>query len=90
MVKAFVSQRRIEDAGAADHEAILFRGIGWMTLGTKLGAVETVIGFAEQGFATSIFRRILRLLSRACLTIGVVKGSVVAPAWSAFTDIRAL
>lgn len=45
-----------------------------MTTGIKLGAIETVIGFAPMGFGGAFTRRIIRLLARACLAIGVVKG----------------
>ena len=39
-----------------------------------LGAIETVIGFAVGGYGVVLSRRILRLLSRASLCIGVIKG----------------
>ncbi len=42
--------------------------------GLKLGAIETVVGFAHTSFSGALIRRVLRLLARACLCIGVVKG----------------
>jgi hypothetical protein len=45
-----------------------------MATGIKLGAIETVVGFAPAGFGGAITRRILRLLGRACLIVGIVKG----------------
>ncbi|TFK52970.1 hypothetical protein OE88DRAFT_1656687 [Heliocybe sulcata] len=74
LIKSFVDQRRIELSGDSDHSVVLFKGLGWLAIGLKLGAIETVVGFALDGFGGPITRRILRFLSRACLTIGVVKG----------------
>lgn len=72
LVKAAVNQRRIETASTdARH---MFRGVGWIAMGLKLGAIETVIGFAEGNFGTALTRRILRFLGRALLIIGIVKG----------------
>ncbi|KAF5348372.1 hypothetical protein D9758_010924 [Tetrapyrgos nigripes] len=71
--KAFIDQRSIE-ASSSD-EAHLFMGIGWIAGGYKLGAIETVIGFAQNGgFGVALTRRILRFLSRAFLAIGIAKG----------------
>jgi hypothetical protein len=68
----FVDQRRIETSKS--DEAHLLRGVGWVTAGLKLGAIESVIGFVSVGFGSILIRRILRLLGRACLVIGAVKG----------------
>ncbi|KAJ7172996.1 hypothetical protein C8R43DRAFT_978153 [Mycena crocata] len=72
LVRAFVDQRRIETTST--DQAHLIRGIGWITGGFKLGAVETVIGFANGGFGGALTRRIIRFLARAFLIIGIVKG----------------
>ncbi|KAF9261381.1 hypothetical protein L218DRAFT_961390 [Marasmius fiardii PR-910] len=72
LAKAFVNSRRIERE--ASDEVVLFNGTGWITGGLKLGAIETVIGFASPGFGTSLVRRIFRLLARGCLIIGLIKG----------------
>ncbi|GLB39973.1 hypothetical protein LshimejAT787_0704830 [Lyophyllum shimeji] len=72
LIKALLDQRRI-DTTSSD-EVHLFKGIGWITGGLKLGAIETVIGFAAAGFGSAMTRRIIRLLARACLVIGLVKG----------------
>ncbi|KAJ7628773.1 hypothetical protein FB45DRAFT_1059473 [Roridomyces roridus] len=72
LVRAFIDQRRIETTSS--DQAHLIRGIGWITGGFKLGAVETVIGFAQGGFGGALTRRILRFLARAFLIIGIVKG----------------
>lgn len=48
-----------------------------MAAGIKLGAVESVIGFAAGDFGLTLTRRILRMLGRALLTIGIVKGYVL-------------
>ncbi|KAJ7768601.1 hypothetical protein DFH07DRAFT_680909, partial [Mycena maculata] len=73
LVRAFVDQRRIETTSS--DQAHLIRGIGWIAGGFKLGAVETVIGFAQGGgFGGALTRRIVRFLARAFLIIGIVKG----------------
>ncbi|KAJ7468947.1 hypothetical protein B0H11DRAFT_2238492 [Mycena galericulata] len=72
LIRAFVDQRRIETTST--DQAHLIRGIGWISGGFKLGAVETVIGFAQGGFGGALTRRILRFLARAFLIIGIVKG----------------
>jgi hypothetical protein len=72
LIRVFIDQRRI-DASQSD-EAHLFHGIGWIATGIKLGALESVVGFAPAGFGGAITRRILRMLGRACLIIGIVKG----------------
>ncbi|KAI0772746.1 hypothetical protein BD413DRAFT_612244 [Trametes elegans] len=75
LIKALFHQRSIDStANEKEMEAHLFRGLGWIVIGLKLGAVETVIGFAQGGFAIAFTRRLLRLLGRACLVIGIVKG----------------
>lgn len=78
LIKAIINQKRIDSTeGGNDREAHLINGIGWVSAGLKFGAIETVIGFAPGIFGTAITRRILRLLGRGCLTIGVVKGFVI-------------
>lgn len=57
---------------------MLFKGIGWMNGGIKLGAIETVIGFVFNGVPIAYVRRVMRMLSRALLSIGVAKGCVSA------------
>ncbi|KAG6917368.1 hypothetical protein DXG01_002833 [Tephrocybe rancida] len=76
LVRAILNKRRIETTSS--DEAHLLNGIGWITGGLKLGAIETVIGFAANGFGSAITRRIMRLLSRASLVIGLIKGSDTA------------
>ncbi|KAJ7236853.1 hypothetical protein B0H12DRAFT_122139 [Mycena haematopus] len=73
LIRVFVDQRRIETTSS--DAAHLIRGIGWLTGGIKLGAIETVIGFVTQGgFGGALTRRILRFIARAFLVIGVAKG----------------
>ncbi|KAG5219378.1 hypothetical protein IMY05_C4935000200 [Salix suchowensis] len=53
----------------------LFKGTAWILAGVKLGAVETVVGFVTSGgFGVSLTRRVLRMLSRAFIIIGLAKG----------------
>ncbi|KAG6828722.1 hypothetical protein H0H92_006951 [Tricholoma furcatifolium] len=72
LTRAVLNKRRIEST--ASDEAHLLRGIGWIAGGFLLGVVETVIGFSEGGFGCAITRRIMRLLARAALIIGIIRG----------------
>ena len=72
LIRALVDKRRIEVMKS--DEAHMVRGMGWISLGIKLGAIESVIGFAPSSFGSAFTRRILRFIGRACLIIGVVKG----------------
>jgi len=76
LIQAILNQKRFESNEEED-KAHLVRGTGWISAATKLGAVETMIGFAGGGFGVALTRRILRLLGRACLCIGTVKGYVI-------------
>lgn len=71
-MRAFLDQRRIETTSSDDLHPL--KGTGWITGGLKLGAIETVVGFAGGGFGGTLTRRILRMLARAFLCIGVSKG----------------
>jgi hypothetical protein len=72
LIRAFRDKRRIEDTDA--DEAHPLKGIGWICGGFKLGAIETVVGFAGGTFGVALARRILRFLGRASLCIGITKG----------------
>ncbi|KAG5651685.1 hypothetical protein H0H81_007816 [Sphagnurus paluster] len=72
LVRALIDQHRIETT--LSDEAHHLGGIAWITGALKLGAIETVIGFAGGSFGGAMTRRIIRLLARACLCIGLVKG----------------
>lgn len=69
-----MNQRRIDNTQRTEDEVHLFNGLGWITVGIKLGAIESIIGFVDASFGLAMTRRILKLLGRACLIIGVVKG----------------
>ncbi|EPQ51754.1 hypothetical protein GLOTRDRAFT_132572 [Gloeophyllum trabeum ATCC 11539] len=88
LVKSFVDQRSIETSGQGDHQVVLFKGLGWLAIGLKLGAVETIVGFARDGFGVPLVRRILRFLSRACIIIGVVKGMDIREDFTVFDTTR--
>jgi len=77
--KAFLDQQRIQTTHADERH--YFNGIGWITVGIKLGAIESIVGFAMGGFAVPFSRRILRLFSRSSLIIGVLKGWVSSAAF---------
>ncbi|KAH9848519.1 hypothetical protein C2E23DRAFT_843281 [Lenzites betulinus] len=74
LVKAFSHHRTLESTEKKELEAHVFRGLGWIVAGLKLGAIETAIGFAQGGFAIAFARRLIRMLAHACLIIGIVKG----------------
>ncbi|KDR77146.1 hypothetical protein GALMADRAFT_210272 [Galerina marginata CBS 339.88] len=74
LVQVLLHQRRIENKGS--DKAHFLNGIGWISGAAKLGALDTVVGFAGGGFGISLTRRIFRMLSRAFLCIGIVKGFV--------------
>jgi len=77
VVRAFVDARRAEPGESSPEgkdEIHLFRGLGWVSAGLKLGAIETVVGFADINFGVALTRRILRFFGRAMLIIGVIKG----------------
>ncbi|KAI8989181.1 hypothetical protein BD414DRAFT_486330 [Trametes punicea] len=75
LVKVLLHKRTIETNGNEKAmETHLFRGLGWIVVGMKLGAIETVIGFAQGGFPIAFTRRLLRFIAHACLIVGVLKG----------------
>jgi hypothetical protein len=72
LINALINQRNFEISSTdAVH---LIKGTGWIAAALMLGAIETLIGFAEGGFYGAMIRRVLRLLSRAFLIVGMVKG----------------
>jgi hypothetical protein len=76
LARIFVNQRSMETSMLPVDEVYIFKGIAWIVIGLKLGAIETVIGFAPRSFGIALARRIFRMLSRACLVVGTAKGSV--------------
>lgn len=76
LLSCIAAQRDIEDSAAAEREGVLFRGLGWLAIGMKISAIETAVGFATPSFGLILTRRVLRMLGRACIIIGVIKGFV--------------
>ncbi|CDO72130.1 hypothetical protein BN946_scf184962.g73 [Trametes cinnabarina] len=75
LVVVLMHKRNIESSGKPKElETHVFRGLGWLVVGLKLGAIETVIGFAQGGFGVAMARRVLRFLVHACLIVGILKG----------------
>ncbi|KAI0301469.1 hypothetical protein BC826DRAFT_568721 [Russula brevipes] len=74
LVSCIMAQRNIEDRAATERESVMFRGMGWLAVGMKISAVETGVGFVSTSFGIILTRRILRMLGRACIIIGVIKG----------------
>ncbi|PPQ92199.1 hypothetical protein CVT25_008973 [Psilocybe cyanescens] len=84
LTQALLSQRRIERKDS--DKAHFANGIGWISGAAKLGALETVIGFAGGGFGISLTRRIMRMLARAFMCIGIIKGVDVIEDFEAVKD----
>ncbi|KAI9438039.1 hypothetical protein H4582DRAFT_1952276 [Lactarius indigo] len=74
LASSLVKQRNIEDSAATEREGVLFRGLGWLTVGMKLSMTETALGWVTPSFGLVLTRRGLRMIGRACIIIGVVKG----------------
>ncbi|KAK7040903.1 hypothetical protein VNI00_009499 [Paramarasmius palmivorus] len=76
LIKAFINSRRIETSSS--DEVVLFKGIGWINAGIKLGAIETTIGLVGvitgEAFSVIMARRVLRCVGRGCLVVGCIKG----------------
>ena len=76
-IKPFVSRNSAKDTeGDLKPKPYLHKGIGWIALGVKLGAIETLLGFVDGHYNIIIARRVLRLVSRACMIIAVLTGYV--------------
>ena len=74
LASCILAQYNIEDRAASEWEGILFRGLGWLVVGAKISAIEGAVGFATTSFGVILTRRILRMIGRACIIIGVIKG----------------
>jgi hypothetical protein len=74
LASCVLAQYNIEDRAASEWEGILFRGLGWLVIGAKISAIEGAVGFATTSFGVILTRRILRMIGRACIVIGVIKG----------------
>jgi hypothetical protein len=72
VVRAILNQRRIENKGS--DKAHLFNGIIWLSGGVKIGALESLVGLFGGGFGLALTRRIMRMMSRACIAVGIAKG----------------
>ena len=81
LASCILAQYNIEDRAASEWEGIMFRGLGWLVVGAKLSAIETAAGFATTSFGVILTRRVLRMIGRACIIIGVIKGFVYPSRW---------
>ncbi|KJA23812.1 hypothetical protein HYPSUDRAFT_65934 [Hypholoma sublateritium FD-334 SS-4] len=72
LARAIINQRRIEKEGS--DKAHFTNGMGWICIALKLGALESVVGFAGGAFGADLTRRIMRMAARGFLCIGIVKG----------------
>lgn len=69
---SLLQERRLSRSFFEGCDMPTIRGVVWIALGVKLGAIETVLGFVNDGFAIILTRRILRMASRCCLGIGAL------------------
>ncbi|KAF8186333.1 hypothetical protein BJ912DRAFT_813541, partial [Pholiota molesta] len=67
--RALLDQRQFEKEGS--DKAHFVNGMGWLCGSTKIGALESVVGFAGGSFGIAITRRIMRMVARGCLCIGI-------------------
>ncbi|KAF5325435.1 hypothetical protein D9619_009763 [Psilocybe cf. subviscida] len=72
LVRAILNQRRIENNDL--DKAHLFNGIVWLCAGVKIGALESLVGLFGGGFGLALTRRIMRMMSRGCIAVGIAKG----------------
>jgi hypothetical protein len=94
LASCILAQYNIEDRAASEWEGILFRGLGWLAVGAKISAIESATGFATTSFGVILTRRVLRMIGRACIIIGVIKGFASSPCCSLcmityFSDLTA-
>lgn len=85
LVRAILNQRRIEN-NALD-KAHLFNGIVWLCAGVKIGALESLVGLFGGGFGLALTRRIMRMMSRGCIAVGIAKGYVFITTIMIFDEI---
>ncbi|KAF8624695.1 hypothetical protein AX17_007026 [Amanita inopinata Kibby_2008] len=72
LTQIWFKQRKIEQQSGSNTPRI--GGVGWINAGIIIGVLDTVIGFANAGFGGALARRILRLVSRASFSIGLIIG----------------
>ncbi|KAH7101734.1 hypothetical protein BKA62DRAFT_702083 [Auriculariales sp. MPI-PUGE-AT-0066] len=69
----FFQRAYTQNGAASERDPRLFskRGTGWLAVGLKIGAIETVVGFAGFAYTPSLVRRILRAASRLFMVAGI-------------------
>ncbi|KAK2460037.1 hypothetical protein APHAL10511_007960 [Amanita phalloides] len=70
--QVLLEQRRLNYRPGAGFSRI--GGVGWIIIGIKLAATETMMGFAGSGFKIILIRRIMRCVSRTLLCMGLLVG----------------
>lgn len=70
-----VHERRTYSETSSDYDDASLRISSgtWTAVGAKIGVIEVLLGFVDGGFPVVFTRRILRMLSRICVYIGVSK-----------------
>ncbi|KZV92225.1 hypothetical protein EXIGLDRAFT_749778 [Exidia glandulosa HHB12029] len=69
--KAYRGERMFSTSSERDVRLQSMKGTGWLAIGLKIGAVETVLGFVGFTFTPTIVRRILRVVGRLFILVGV-------------------
>lgn len=55
-------------------DTMTIKGTGWLAVGIKLGAIDTLLAFIPNGWELVFARRLCRLLGRIFLLVGIMKG----------------
>jgi hypothetical protein len=70
----FVVERDESLSRRPNKNTMTIKGVGWLAVGIKLGAIETLLAFIPNGWELVFARRLCRLLGRIFLLIGIWKG----------------
>ncbi|KAI5120539.1 hypothetical protein M0805_004547 [Coniferiporia weirii] len=70
LVISLLRSRRIGRSNSEEYTPPTVGGVIWISVGVKLGAIETALGFVGSEVSVVLARRILRMLSRVCLAAG--------------------
>ncbi|OCH94640.1 hypothetical protein OBBRIDRAFT_831686 [Obba rivulosa] len=75
LMKVLAHKQALRESKAVKQmETHHIRGVGWIAGSLLLGASEVLIGLAQGTFAVALARRIIRMVARTCLVVGVVQG----------------
>jgi hypothetical protein len=78
LFKVWNRQKKAEIGGGASQTKYRTRGLGWIAFALFVGAVEAIVGFVHGGFEVILARRLLHVLSRGGLVVGLLMGYVAS------------